>query len=443
MSGSWARVLPTRVRERLESSPTLQRFLPVAAWLVGHRVVRLMVSLVVGVWVARYLGPRSYGDLSFALACVAVLSPLATLGFDRLVVRDLVELPDAAPETLGSAFALRMLGGLAAGTLALAAIALLRPGNAEARALVALAAAAQLLQAADVVEQWFQAQVRPRAAVVATLAAGLLGAALKVILILARAPLVAFAWALLAEAALAGVGLALAYRLAGGRPGPWRWSRERAVGLLRDGWPLMLSSAMVMVYLRIDQVMLGKMASSEEVGNYSIAVRLVEVWYFLPMAIVAAVFPGIIEARRVSEALFLSRLQKLYGLMALLGYAVALPTCLLASWALSIVFGDAYGRAGPMVAVLVWSLPFTNLGVARGSYLTAMNWKYAYLFMVALGGVVNVVLNLALIPRWGGMGAVIASCISYWLAAHGACYLYPPLRPTGNMLARALVRPLP
>ncbi len=215
---------------------------------------------------------------------------------------------------------------------------------------------------------------------------------------------------------LAGLALFAAYRGDGGRVAGWRFDAGRARALLRDGWPLMLSSAMIMIYMRIDQVMLGRMASAEELGAYSVAVRLVEAWYFLPLAIVASVYPSIVEARGVSEALFYERLQKLYNLMALLGWAVALPACLLSGWVVALLYGPAFARAAPMLAVLVLSLVFTNLGVARSA-------------------------NLVLIPRLGGVGAALASLIAYWLAAHGSCYLYRPLFRTGNMLTRALVMP--
>jgi O-antigen/teichoic acid export membrane protein len=125
--------------------------------------------------------------------------------------------------------------------------------------------------------------------------------------------------------------------------------------------------------------------------------------------------------------------------MSRLSYAIALPVSLAAPWLVRIVFGEAYAAAAPMLAVLIWSLVFTSLGVGRGLFLTAMNWNWAYLMAVSVGCVVNVGLNLLLIPRLGGMGAVIASCISYWVASHGTCFLYPPLFRTGAMLTRALL----
>jgi O-antigen/teichoic acid export membrane protein len=94
-----------------------------------------------------------------------------------------------------------------------------------------------------------------------------------------------------------------------------------------------------------------------------------------------------------------------------------------------------------MLAVLIWSNIFTGLEMARSAFLTTMNWTRLYLLTVFLGCALNVALNLYLIPRYGGMGAVVASLIAYWFAAHGSCFLFKPLRRTGAMLTRALLYP--
>ena len=185
----------------------------------------------------------------------------------------------------------------------------------------------------------------------------------------------------------------------------------------------------------------GQIDSDREVGIYTAYVRIAEVWYFLPAAVVSSVFPNIVRAREVDEQEFYGRLQKLYNLLAFMGYAVAVPVTFAAGFVVNVLFGKDYTAAGPMLALLIWAGLFANLAVARNAYLLAMNWSRTLFGMVLAGAVVNVVLNLILIPLYGGMGAVIASCISYWFAAHGACYFYAPLRRTGQMITRALVCP--
>jgi O-antigen/teichoic acid export membrane protein len=429
--------IPRRVR----ASPLLARIASNAGWLSGEVGLRLLVGLTVGVWLTRYMGPERFGLYNYAIAFASLIAPLAALGVDRIVVRDLVAEPRGANEILGSAFAIKLAGGVGATALTVLLIAAVRPNDAQARWLVAIIAGASIFKSLDAIDLWFQSEVRSKYAVAARSAAFAGSSLIKIALILGRAPVVAFAWALLAEAVFGAAGQLAAYRASGRSVASWKATAAAARRLLRDGWPLGLASAMLTIYMRIDQVMLGQMVGDREVGIYSAAVRLVEVWYFIPTAIVVSTFPSIVEARAQGEELFLGRLERLYRFLALVAYAVALPTTFLAGWVVVTLFGEPYRAAGPMLAVFIWSGVFTSLGVARGAFLTAMNWTKPYLFTVALGCVANVVLNFILIPRYGGMGAVIASCVAYWLAAHGSCFLYPPLIPTGRMLTRAMLRP--
>jgi len=219
-----------------------------------------------------------------------------------------------------------------------------------------------------------------------------------------KAPLIAFAWAGLAEIAIGAAGAVIVYWLNGKHLRAWRANLEAAVSLLKDSWPLVFSSIVTMIYMRIDQIMLGQMVGDKEVGVYSVAVRLAEVWYFIPMAIYSSVLPAVVEAKSVSDELFYSHLQQLYNLMALIGYAVAIPMTLLAGWIVKILFGAAYAEAGPMLALLIWAGMFVNLGVARSAFLTTMNWTRIHLVTVFLGCIINVALNFLLIhlmAAWG------------------------------------------
>lgn len=440
-ASAWTRILPASLRARIAQSPELQRVLPNTGWLAGDRVLRITLSVLVGAWTARYLGPSDYGTLSFAIAWVALFTPFAALAHERMVVRELVEHPERASEVLGTAAGLRLLGGVLGSAAAIAGVVWLRPGDGTGLTLVAILTLTMIVQPLGVIELWYQARVRSRDAVLALTTAALLTAALKVGLIVARAPLRAFAWAAVAEALFAGLAVALVYQRREASLAAWRALATRARSLMRDSWPLVLSGAMILVYMRIDMVMLRQMASPAELGAYAAAVKLVEGWYFLPTAVVASLFPSIVEARQRDTELFHRRLQRLYGVMAIAAYAVAIPACIFAPWVVRLLYGDGYQASAPMLAVLVWSLLFTNLGVARGAFLASMNWTRPYLLTVTLGGIVNVVLNLILIPRMGGMGAVIASVIAYWVATHGSCFLYRPLLPTAHMLTRAMVRP--
>lgn len=440
---AWTKYLPLFLRGKIEGRGYLQNVVSNAGWQFADNVLRMAVSLVVGIWVARHLGPERYGVLSYAFAFVGLFSSLATLGLDDLIVRDVVREPDCRDRILGSAFALRFVGGALAFVAAAIGVFLVRPGDGVSQLMVLIIAAGTLFQAFGVIEFWFHSQVQARYTVYAKNSAFLLSSLIKVLLILGGAGVVAFAWVGLFEVAAGAAGLIVAYILRTGSLRSWGASIKTARSLLKDGWPLMLSGMVIMVYLRIDQVMLGQMAGNEAVGIYSVAVRLAEVWYFIPSLIYWSLFPSIVEARQQSEELFYQRLQKFYNLMALCAYAIALPVALAAQWLVPLLFGEEYRGGGVILAVLIWSNIFTTLEMARGAFLTAMNWTRVYLATVVLGCLLNIGLNLWLIPLYGGLGAAIASVLSYWLAAHGSCFIFKPLRRTGIMLSRALLCPKP
>ena len=441
MNQSWIRYLPASLRKKIEGRPYLQNVVSNTGWQFADNILRMGVGLVVGVWVARYLGPEQFGVFSYALAFVALFAAFSGLGLEDIVVRDIVRDPACKEETLGTAFVLKLVGGGVSFIAAMAAILLLRPADSLNHWLVGIIAAGTIFQACNIIEFWFHSQVQAKYVVFAREAAFILCSALKIFLILDKAPLIAFVWVGTFEIAVGGAGLVIAYRSRGDRLRDWRASLTRARSLLKDSWPLLFSGMVIMVYMRIDQVMLGEMAGSEELGIYSVAVRLVEVWIFIPMTISWSVFPAIVEARTTGDELYYERLQKLYNLMAFSAYAIAIPVTLLSDWLVGILFGEAYARAGLMLALLIWANVCASLEIARGSFIVSMNWTKIHFVTVFLGCILNIGLNFLFIPKYGGVGAAVASLISYWFVSHGSCFVFKPLFRTGTMLTRAMLYP--
>jgi O-antigen/teichoic acid export membrane protein len=106
-----------------------------------------------------------------------------------------------------------------------------------------------------------------------------------------------------------------------------------------------------------------------------------------------------------------------------------------------VLYGRPFADAGPILAVHIWSSVFVFLGVARGQWLVNEKLQHFYLASTMVGAVANVGLNLVLIPRAGGLGAAVATVVSYALAAWLCSYFHPAVRPTAAMQTRALLVP--
>jgi O-antigen/teichoic acid export membrane protein len=186
---------------------------------------------------------------------------------------------------------------------------------------------------------------------------------------------------------------------------------------------LILSGLAVVTYMRIDQVMLGEMVGAGSVGIYSAAVRLSEGWYFVPIAIATSVFPSIVATRKVNEALYQERLQKLYHFMTWLAIAIAVPVTFLSQIVIKFLYGAGYEGAGTVLAIHIWAGVFVFLGYASGQYLLTENYTRISFYRAFWGMIVNVILNFLLIPRYGPNGAAVATLISQFGATFGIVFL--------------------
>ena len=410
------------------------------SWLFGEKILRMFVGLFVGVWVARYLGPEQFGLFSYAQSFVGLFTAFATLGLDGIVVRELVKDASRKDELIGTAFWLKLMG--AVGVLAVLAIAVNFTSNDHAtNILVFIIASATIFQSFNVIDMYFQSQVMGKYIVYANVFSLLLSSLVKIVLILYNAPLIAFVWTIVFDNFILACGFVYFYLKNHFNLNTLhvRFSRSTAVSLLRDSWPLVLSSMVIAIYMKIDQVMIKEMMNSEAVGQYAAAVRISEAWYFIPMVIASSLFPAIINAKKQSEELYYARLQKLYDLLVWIAIAIALPMTFLSDWVIHLLYGDQYNQAGSVLMIHIWTSVFVFLGVASGKWFMAENLQMLSFWRTFNGMVINVILNFILIPKYGVQGAAIATLISQVIAAYIFDFFNKKTRKMFYMKSRTVI----
>ena len=420
----------------------LRQVLGNTSWLFVGRGARLLVSLLVSTWVARYLKPEGCGSLQYALAFVSFFSPLSTVQMGPIVTRDLVRQPNQQGEILGTAVGVQVAGGLAAIALSIFGIVGLAPDQPLAQLLVAIVALKYLFNSLQPIENWFEAQVASKYAVLAEQGAFLLVVALKIALVLNHAPVATFAAIIALEALLYALGLLLFYHRQGQRLSTWRASLKQAVYLLKESYPLMLSSTACVLYISIDQVMLGQMLNSTAVGIYASAATLSEATSFLPIIVCSSLFPGIVKAQGQVGGGYRRRLQTLYDLNTLIAYGLIAVLIPLSGVLILGLYGPAYRAALPIFAVHIWSTLFAFLGIAQSKWIVAEGLQIFNLYSRLAGLVSNVLLNLWLIPIWGGMGAAVATLISYAIGGYLFFWVIPQTRPNAQLMTKAIALPL-
>ena len=373
--------------------------------------MRLFVGLFVGVYVARYLGPEQFGILNFALSFVALFGAFASLGLDGIVVRNAVRDPDSREELLGTAFGLRLIGGIVLLAAVYGAIQLV-DSDPLIQLMVMVIALGQVLQAFQVIEFYFQSKIMARFIAIAGMTALILSSGIKLGLIWSDASLVWFAWVVVVENGIKGIVLAILYlrqRIPFMR---WRFRIGQARMLLRDSWPLILSGLVVMVYMRIDQVMIKMMLGDKAVGNYAAAVRLSEAWYFVPFVIIDSLFPLLANSKKENQKKYELEIYKLFSLIISLGYAYSILITLYAQNIVLILFGNSFKEAVQPLIILSWSGVFTGLSRAFGVWLINENYMKKNFYRTLLGALLNFFLNFILIPNLGISGAAYSTLIS-------------------------------
>jgi len=432
-------LLPDFSFPRLSNRPALVKIVSNMGWLFIDKALRMGVGLVVGVWIARYLGPEQFGHLNYAIAFVALFGAVATLGLSSIVVREIARDPDRADATLGTAFMLRLAGGLGAFVLVVATVVWVNPEDSLTKSMVAILGLSLVFKSSEVIKSWFESQVQSRYTVWVESTVFLLVAAGKVALILYDAPLIAFVWIALVEAVLVSIGLFGIYIKRNGSLRAWSVRLDRARTLLRDSWPLIFSGTVLMIQARIDQFMLKEMVGNSEVGQYSAAMRIVEVFGVVPVILRSSLYPMIAQSKQASGEKYSGILLDYYRLSFVLFLVVFFPLFFFSAELVQMLFGDDYRPAGVLLSVMSFRLFFTNMGIARGSYLLTENLMRFSLFTMVIGTATNVSLNYLLIPGYQGLGAIYASLTSFFVTVFFFDMFFSGTRKNAVAMCRAMI----
>ncbi len=390
--------------------------------LVSDRVLRYGVGFFIGAGIARYLGPEQYGLLSYVLALVAILMPIMGVGLDNLIVRELVKQPHNTYEVLGSAFVLRVLGGLSMVLTACGLTLYLRPGDTSSLVLVLIMETATMMLCFDVLEVWFQSQLQSKYAVYGKGAAFLAVSAIKIVLIVQKAPVSSIIVAGLVEAFLGAVGLVYFFRKAGYQLGLFATNKTMFKLFLRDGWALVLSGFAAVVCLRVDQLIVSKLLGDSAAGVYSAAFRFSEFAYALPALISVSVLPILVESRQTGQKMYQDRLRAFLNLMSFAGLLVSCSIAALSGFIIPFLFGSAYAEASQVLSVQIWASVFVFLGVASNQYLIIEKRTDIILVRTLIGMTANIALNSIAIPKYGLMGAALVSVVSNAIAVFSVAF---------------------
>ena len=396
-------------------------------WLLIARGTQMIVSLIVGGLVARYLGPDQYGVYNYVISFVAIFAALSTMGIASVVVKDIVSGKTDEATALGSGFGLKLAGSILAYLLIIGMSFFVEAAGAV-RLLLAIAAFQIITKTTEIINSYYQAKVASSKTVKAQLLSLVIINLLRITFILLNKPLLWFICLLPVDAIIIGFGLVKYLSLTDAKISNWRFDRKYTKELLSESWPSLFSGIFVTIYMKIDQVMLQQMLGDTSVGYYAAAVRLSEVWLSIPWILSGSLFPAMVNAFKEGKSAFKIRINQAYILLISIALLVAIPIALTSPWIINLIFGAQYQESASVLTIHIFSCVFIFLGSVSNRWLIIHKLQRYWMYYSAAGALANVMLNIWLIPEYGILGAAYATLISYAFAYYFVFALFKPTR---------------
>lgn len=422
------------------SSPKIRVMINIA-WLIGERLARIAAGLAVGIVVARHLGPANFGQIAYIQAIVAVVATVAGLGLEPILMKELVAGKHPRHITYSTAVGIASLTSFSA-TLAGFVYAIFFVSDPGLRTLFLIAFSCLPIQTLSIISVPLQAQEKFALLVRYQLVQIVISVALRFLLVWLDASL---AWFMAAVAVDGIVWLLLLLKLKMGHETKFRPRHVRvkvAAELTAASAPLFATNLVVLLQIRIDQMLLGTLATVAAVGNFSVASKLAEGLMMGPSIVIRALNPQLLKAKASSEGEFKSVLQRQFDFSVMIAALIAAIFCLGSGLLVHVLFGPQYRNAVAPLAVLVWAIVPMTIGSVSANAVIAQGQTKQTLAKASIGLGMNAALNYTLIPVLGATGSALATLSSHICSAYLGMLLFRDQRFMFSYATRALFLPL-
>ncbi|MCH8567783.1 MAG: flippase [Balneolales bacterium] len=421
-----------------------------SAWIAAYRMIRMVLAFVVGIFVARYLGPSLYGQLSYSVALVMIFLGVAGPGMKDVITQKLDECKDETDKAglLYASFRLMFIINAALLVATVLVAILLRPDDRLIWALVAIIGLGNVFRACESFELYFLYRLEMSRTVLIQAGSFLITAILKLILIWLAADLIWFGIAVGAELLITGAGFWLTYKTRKNQNKPilvWSLYYRKVIHVLKISVPAIGALGFTLMLFKADQVMLGWLAGDAATGFYAIAAQFSEYWLYLAAAVVTSMYPNLLNAKNKDLSEGTSGFKKQFiTLCSLLIYSAILLQLLVYFTGNHIIIfflGDSFVNSAEILRVHIWSLVFIFLLEALKKWFVIENLLSKYFTIMAIAAISNIGINLILIPEFGGIGAAWATVFAYGLAGFAGVFIFKSSREAGYLILKGALHP--
>lgn len=388
-----------------------KRVLANMSWLMGGKVVNMILSFFVSLATARYLGPSNYGTINYVAAYVSFFSSITSLGLSVIVIKEVSMKKEDDNEIIWTGIFCRFITAVLSTISVMSFFALAKADDPLMLKIAFLESIAILASAFDTFMYWFQGKLMGKYVSIAGVIAYLAMSLYRLYLLASGADILWFAFATSVDTLILSAVLMLVFIWKNGFH--VRVSFRMGKKLLKQSYHYMISGLIAILYSKIDQVMLGEMLDSTSVGLYSAALTIAGLWGMIPSAFIQSVSPILYKNAEEARGTFLKRLKQSYAGIWILNVCWSLFVSVFSYWIVLLLYGSEYLEARSALVIVVWYSGISSIGSLTQVYLATENKnKYVNYFAVA-GLITDVILNFLLIPRFGIMGAAATTLVTY------------------------------
>lgn len=381
------------------------------AWSLGGKIINMASALLVGILVARYLGPENYGIMNYVISYVTIFSVIATFGLDNIEIRELSRQIDKKDTILGTCFSLRIIFAVIAYLIVVITLLVFKVDGFTSSMILAYALTL-FTGSVTILRNYFTSIVQNKYIVKSEVCRTFIGAIIKIFLLLIKAPLEYFIFAQIFDTFLVASGYYLSYKSTVGSVKEWTFDKKLVPFILKESFPLVLSGAAVIIYQRIDQVMIGNMLNKTEVGYFATAGKFVDLILFLPAVLVQTVTPMLVRAKEYSPETYEEKKRTFVSITTWVSILMAGIVSLLAHWLILYTFGEKYALSIPVLQIMAFKAVGMALSSSGGQIIIMERiQKWAFIRNI-LGCLICVALNYVLIPKYGIIGSAIVTIIT-------------------------------
>ncbi len=408
-------------------------------WIMSDKIFNMVVGILITGMVARYFGPEKLGIFNYSLSFITLFTAISTLGLETLVVKAIVTQEKDEGTILYTSLVMRVIGGILLIILSNVLIKVIEPDNKQIHTIVVILSFGMLFKSLDVIEYWIHAHQNAKYSSFVRIATIIFTSILKVALIFLKGSIIKLSFIYIFDAIMAGVIYQIMFFKKKNNNIGFSVDFKYGIKLLKQSWAIVLSGLMITLYMQLDKIMLGKMMNDySQVGIYTAATQIATMWYFVPMALINSYKPVIMMAKENSADNYLNKMQKLYDLVSLSSLVFSILVIIFGKVVIRILFGKEFFGAYSILIISVWAGIFALLGSARSVWLISEGKQKYTMLYTFVGFIVNLVLNLLLINRFGGIGAAIATLIAQFVANVITLYFIEETKISSLMILKSL-----